>query len=406
MQLLQNIIIEEIRKKGKIPFAGFMQHALYHPQFGYYNTGTEQVGRFGDYYTSPTVHKIFGQLIAKQLDEMWQIIGGGRFTLVEIGSNSGWLCHDIVQEIKNEYPAFYDNFHYIIVESNPHSRSRQQRLLNQAPLAGKTIIAPSYACATPDREEDTAIASEKTQWHTYTQDGFSFDEIQGCFLSNEFIDALPVHRVRVKNMLLKEIYVGYNGSGFFEVEDEISTRTLQEYLATHPLEIIEGREYVVNPGVSDWLRHVSEKLRKGFVITIDYGNVMDGAYYEANNGAAPRCFYKHTVNHDYYARVGEQDITADVNFTHVMDAGRMAGLEVTGFVRQSRYLIALGILEKLQHDTGGIHSVLKAKNLIHPEAMGDVFKVLIQHKNIEKPQLQGLRRLNSIAPLIPARGGM
>src|SRR4030067_2682486 len=94
MQLLQNIIIEEIRKNGKIPFAEFMRLALYHPQLGYYNSNTERVGRFGDYYTSPTAHKIFGQLIAKQLEEMWRIIGGGRFTLVEIGSNSGWLCKD------------------------------------------------------------------------------------------------------------------------------------------------------------------------------------------------------------------------------------------------------------------------------------------------------------------------
>ncbi len=397
MQLLQNIIVEEIRKNGKIPFAEFMRLALYHPQFGYYNSDTDRIGRRGDYYTSPTVHKIFGQLIAKQLEEMWRIIGGARFTLVETGSNSGWLCHDIIREIRNEYPAFYDNFHYIIVESNPGSKSRQQRLLNQTPLAEKTPVARPSADVTPDTEGQATNENEKTQWHTYTPDGFSFDEIQGCFLSNEFIDALPVHRVRVKNMILKEIYVGYNGGGFFEVEDELSSRALQEYLATYPLELREGREYVVNLGVSGWLRHVSERLRKGFVITIDYGDAMDGAYYEANNGVRPRCFCKHTVNYDYYARVGEQDITADVNFTQVMDAGRMVGLEVTGFVRQSRYLIALGILEKLQHGRWDVHSVLKAKHLIHPEAMGDVFKVLIQHKNIETPQLSGLRRLNSVA---------
>ncbi len=406
MPLLKNIIVEEIRKNGKMPFAEFMRLALYHPQFGYYNSGAERIGRFGDYYTSPAVHKIFGQLIAKQLEEMWRIIGGGRFTLVEIGSNSGWLCHDIVREIRNEYPEFYDNFQYIIVESNPNSRSRLQRLLNQTYLAGKTPTVRSSACVAPDREGDAANMTEKTQWHTYSPDGFSFNEIQGCFLSNEFIDALPVHRVRVKNMLLKEIYVDYNGSRFFEVEDGISTHALQEHLATCPLELREGREYVVNPGVSGWLRHASERLRKGFVITIDYGDVMDNAYYEANNVTTPRCFYKHTVNYDYYARIGKQDITADVNFTHVMDAGRMAGLEVTGFARQSRYLIALGILEKLQNGTWDTHSALKAKNLIHPEVMGDIFKVLIQHKNIETPQLKGLRRLNSIAPLIPASGGL
>ena len=396
MQLLKNVIVEEIRKKGKITFAEFMRLALYHPQFGYYNLNTERIGRFGDYYTSPAVHKIFGQLIAKQLEEMWRIMGGTRFTLVEIGSNNGWLCYDIVQELRNEYPKFYDNFQYIIVESNPCSGDKQRRLLDSAHLTGNTPAVRPSACSIQDSEVVAVHSDEKVQWHTYTPDGFSFDEIQGCFLSNEFIDALPVHRVRVENMILKEIYVSYNRGEFIEVESEISTRALQEHLATYPLALREGLQYVVNPDVSGWLRHVSERLRKGFVITIDYGDVTDGANHEASNGGTPRCFYKHTVNHDYYARIGEQDITADVNFTHLMDAGRMAGLEVTGFVRQSRYLIALGILEKLLSGDMDVHSVLKAKNLLHPEAMGDVFKVLIQHKNIENPQLKGLRRLNSI----------
>ena len=397
MPLLKDIIIEEIRKKGKIPFARFMRLALYHPQLGYYNSGTERIGRSGDYYTSPTVHKIFGQLIAKQLEEMWRTIGGGRFTLVEVGSNSGWLCHDIILEIRDGYPEFYDNFHAIIVESNPGAKSRQQRLLNLAHAAGKTPAARTSARNMPDRESNATSPAEKTQWHTYTPEGFSFGEIQGCFLTNEFIDALPVHRIRVKNMVFEEIYVGYNGSGFFEVEGGISTRALEDHLATYPLERKEGREYVVNTDVTGWLRHVSERLRKGFVITIDYGDAMDSAYYEANNATAPRCFSKHAVSHDYYEHIGEQDITADVNFTHVMDAGKRAGLEVTGFVRQSGYLIALGLLEKLQNGAWDVRSALKIKNLIHPEVMGDVFKVLIQHKNIENPQLKSLRRLNSIA---------
>ena len=396
MSLLKNVIIEEIQKKGKITFAGFMRLALYHPQLGYYNSPTERVGISGDYYTSPTVHKIFGQLIARQLEEMWRIIGKTRFTFVEIGSNSGWLYYDIIQEIKNEYPELYDNFQYIIVESNPYSMHKQRRLLNQVLPAEKTpAVRPSPGDAY-DRDTGAIYSGEKVLWHNYTPDGFTFDEIQGCFFSNEFIDALPVHRLRVKNMMLKEIYVSYNKGNFIEVEDEISTRALQNHLTTYPVELKEGREYAVNQDASAWLRHVSERLRKGFVVTVDYGDTMDGAYYEGHHGSTPRCFYKHTVNHDYYERVGEQDITADVNFTHLIDAGGLAGLEVTGFVRQSRYLIALGMLEKLQGSTMDVHTVLKAKNLLHPEAMGEAFKVLIQHKNVDNPQLQGLRRLNLI----------
>ena len=138
MQLLRNLIIESINKKGKIPFAEFMQMALYHPKYGYYNSDKERVGRFGDYYTSPTVHRIFGELIAKQLEEMWRIMGKAPFTIVEMGANRGWLCYDIVQCVMKEYPEFYDNFHYIIVETNPYAREKQRSLLESIKLTDET----------------------------------------------------------------------------------------------------------------------------------------------------------------------------------------------------------------------------------------------------------------------------
>src|SRR3972149_2119109 len=373
MQLLRDLIIEEINKKGKITFAGFMQMALYHPKYGYYNSDKERVGRFGDYYTSPTVHGIFGELIAKQLEEMWRFMGKETFTIVEMGANKGWLCCDIIQSIKKEYPVFYDNFHYIIVESNPYAKEKQRLLL-----------------------ECIHVTEEKVSWHTYSEDGFSFDRIQGCFLSNEFVDALPVHRLKVKNKVLKEIYVSYNDSGFFEIDDAVSTEALKRYHEISQIHLNEGQVCEVNPGAAEWLRHVSEKLRKGFVLTIDYGDTIDGLYRENGSDGTLRCYYKHTVNRDYYERPGEQDITAHVDFTNLMNAGRTVGLEVAGFTKQSHYLIALGILERLSNTNKDIETILKAKNLFHPEGMGEVFKVLIQHKNVENPQLTGLRSLHSL----------
>lgn len=374
MQLLKNLIIEEVNKKGKITFAGFMQMALYHPKYGYYNSDKERVGRFGDYYTSPTVHGIFGELIAKQLEEMWRIMGKETFTIVEMGANKGWLCCDIIQSIKKEYPVFYDNFHYIIVESNPYAKEKQRLLL-----------------------ESIQVTDEKVSWHTYSEEGFSFDRIQGCFLSNEFVDALPVHRLKVKNKVLKEIYVSYNNSGFIETDDEVSPDVSKQSIETFQMHLSEGQECEVNLGAAEWLRHVSEKLRKGFVLTIDYGDITDGLYRENGSDGTLRCYYKHTVNRDYYERPGEQDITAHVDFTNLMNAGKSAGLEVTGITKQSHYLIALGILERLNNTNKDIETILKVKNLFHPEGMGDVFKVLIQHKNVEHPQLIGLRSLHSLA---------
>ncbi|HHT9139060.1 MAG TPA: class I SAM-dependent methyltransferase, partial [Candidatus Wunengus sp. YC60] len=357
MQLLRDLIIEEINRKGKITFAEFMQMALYHPKYGYYNSDKERVGRFGDYYTSPTVHRIFGELIAKQLEEMWRIMGKAPFTVVEMGANRGWLCYDIVQCVMKEYPEFYDHFHYIIVETNPYARKKQQLLLDAINLT-----------------------DGKVSWHTYSEDGFSFDSIQGCFLSNEFVDALPVHRLKVKNKVLKEIYVSYNVGNFTEVEDEVSTEALKRYF--DQVYVKDGQVCEVNLSAAEWIRKVSEKLDKGFVMTIDYGDTNDGIYRENDSNGTLRCFYKHTVNRDFYEQLGEQDITAHVDFTNLMNAGKPAGLGVTGFTKQSHFLLAMGILERLNRTNRDIETILKVKNLFHPEGMGDVFKVLIQHKNV------------------------
>lgn len=419
MQLLKNLLIEEIHKKGKITFAEFMQKVLYQPQYGYYNSDKERIGKFGDYYTSPTVHKIFGELIAKQLEEMWRIMGEEKFTVMEMGANRGWLCYDIIQCIKKEYPRFYDNFHYIIVESNPYAKEKQKALLNSL-ITNKTNVTQettenrnyfdhAVIQRTPvppfiERKEthpsplllEGKDLDGKVSWHTYTEGGFSFDKIQGCFLSNEFVDALPVHRLKVKNKILKEVYVGYNAINFCEIDDELSEPALKNYLETNKIYLKEGQEYEVNLGAVEWLRHVSEKLNKGFIITIDYGDTTDGIYRRNDTEGTVRCYYKHDVNRDYYERLGEQDITAHVNFTNLMNAGRSMGLEVTGFTKQSHYLIALGVLEKLNNTNNDIDTILKVKNLLHPEGMGEIFKVLIQHKNIGNPQLTGLRPLHSL----------
>lgn len=238
--------------------------------------------------------------------------------------------------------------------------------------------------------------NEKVSWHTYTEDGFSFDNIQGCFLSNEFVDALPVHRLKIKNKVLKETYVCYNGLNFCEIEDNVSGSALRDYMETCQICLKEEQAREVNLGAIEWLRHVSEKLNKGFIITIDYGNTADKLYNENNIEGTLRCYYKHNVNRDYYERLGEQDITAHVNFTNLIHAGESLGLEVTGFTKQSHFLIALGILDKLNTMHNDIETILKIKNLFHPEGMGEVFKVLIQHKNVVNPQLTGLRPLQAI----------
>jgi len=365
---LRKEIVELINVKGKITFADFMELALYHPEYGYYTSGKEKIGKRGDYYTSSDVHSVFGELIARQLDQMWRLLGSNRFTVVEIGAGKGWLCHDILRCVKNKYPELFEKIDYKIVEVSQDLIKRQSNTLKGL--------------------------EEKVSWESFSEEGFSFNPIEGCFLSNEFLDSLPVHQVVVENDCLKEIYVTIQNDEFCEKIDELSTRELRDYFDNSKTGLKEGQRAEVNLKALDWVKNISCCLSRGFVITIDYGHLADALYCEERYRGTLMCYYEHTTSENPYERVGNQDITSHVNFSSIMEEGARFELSTTGFVRQSNFLIALGILNKMNEVQGDFSKLLTMKNLFMPGGMGDVFKVLIQHKGIDNPELIGLRSMS------------
>jgi SAM-dependent MidA family methyltransferase len=368
IQDLRKEISNLIHKRGKITFADFMELALYHPIHGYYTSGKEKIGKRGDYYTSSDVHPVFGELIARQFEEMWRLLGSNRFTVVEIGAGKGWLCYDIINFIRNEYPEFFEKIDYKIVEIS-------QNLI--------------------ERQSDTLKGlEEKISWESFSEDRFSFNPIDGCFLSNEFVDSLPVHQVIVEKNCLKEIYVTTKDGVFCEKIDELTSPELRDYFDNLKVNLKEGQRAEVNLKALDWVRNLSHYLNRGFVITIDYGHQAEELYSEERHRGTLMCYYEHTTNVNPYERVGNQDITSHVNFSSLMEEGARSGLHTTGFVRQSNFLIALGILNKMNEAQGDVGKLLTMKNLFMPGGMGDVFKVLIQHKGIVNPELIGLRSMS------------
>ena len=368
VQDLRKEINTLIHKRGKITFADYMDFALYHPEHGYYTSGKEKIGKRGDYYTSSDVHSVFGELIARQLEQMWRLLGSNRFTVVEIGAGKGWLCHDILNYIRNEYPEFFGKIDYKIVEISQNLIERQSNTIKGL--------------------------EEKVSWEPFAEDGFSFNPIEGCFLSNEFFDSLPVHQVIVKNNNLKEIYVTIKDDHFCEKVDELSSPALRDYFNNLKIDLKEGQRAEVNLKMLDWVKNLSHYLNRGFVITIDYGHLAEELYSEERYRGTLMCYYEHTTNESPYEKVGNQDMTSHVNFSSIMQEGVRLGLNTTGFVRQSNFLIALGILNKMNDVQGDISKLLTMKNLFLPGGMGDVFKVLIQHKGIENPELIGLRSMS------------
>ncbi|MBC8549459.1 MAG: SAM-dependent methyltransferase [Candidatus Brocadiales bacterium] len=368
IQDLRKEIVSLINEKGKITFADFMDLALYHPEYGYYTSGKEKIGKRGDYYTSSDVHSVFGELIARQLEQMWRLLGSNRFTVVEIGAGKGWLCHDILNYVRNEYPEFFEKIDYKIVEISRNLIERQSNTLKGL--------------------------EEKVSWESFSEDGFSFNPIEGCFLSNEFVDSLPVHQVVVENNRLKEIYVTTTDDMFCEKIDELSNPELEDYFDNSKINLKEGQRAEVNLKALDWVKNISYCLNRGFVITMDYGHLAEDLYSEERYRGTLMCYYEHTTSENPYERVGNQDITSHVNFSSIIEEGARSGLSTTGFTRQSNFLIALGILNKMNEVQGDISKLLTMKNLFLPGGMGDIFKVLIQHKEIDSPELIGLRSMS------------
>jgi SAM-dependent MidA family methyltransferase len=363
---------------GRITFREFMDLSLYHPQYGYYCSNEEKIGKEGDYYTNPCVHPIFGRMIARQIHQMWVLMGRRpHFRVVEFGSGKGLLCYDILTYLREEEPDFYESLSYEMVETSLFFRREGEAL-----LWGNRF-------------------KEKVQWVNPSELEFGNSRVQGCILSNELIDSFPVHVVTLKDGHLREVYVAAEDGEFREELGAPSSDELEGYFQKLGIALDEGQRAEVNLSALQWMEMVGRILTEGFVITVDYGYEAAILYSPLRRNGTLLCYYRHTWNDNPYERIGLQDITSHVDFTSLMNKGEAMGLRRTGLTTQSWFLINLGFLEEAQRVLGedqssldGIRNRLAMKTLILPDVgMGDVFKVLIQHKGIDEPQLDGLRDL-------------
>ena len=384
---LKRFILSQMERKGPLPFSQFMEWCLYHPEYGYYQSKGGTIGAQGDYYTSPSVSPLFGHLIAKQLFQMSEILGRRDFDLVEMGGGRGFLCEDILDWAEKTSPDFYQHLRYHLIEtSSPLLKEQKERL--------------------SEREREGRVF-----WIDPKTFGEGKVQIQGCFLSNELVDAFPVHRVILDQGQLKEIYVTRRDGQFAEKWGEISNPKIASYFRSMEITLQEGQKAEVNLLALAWMENVARCLHRGFALTIDYGYVAKELYAPHRREGTLLCYFQHEASENPYERLGEQDITSHVNFTSLIRKGEEAGLQFTGLVPQYRFLIGLGILELMEtlgraaSELEGLKLRLSLKHLIEPEmGMGEVFKVLVQHKGIDQPQLDGLRDLGSISWPAPGEG--
>ena len=375
-------IRRRVEQRGAITFAEFIELALFWPQGGYY-LGSDPIGPSGDYYTSPLAHPAFGALLALQLFQMWQLLGcPGDFTVVETGAGNGLLCRDVVTYSSNLPPSFRRSLRYLCLERRPAQGVEKE--------LGSTQRTPIVA---------RVVAT-----------GLPLQPFQGCVLSNEFLDSFPVHQVTLRQGRLQEVYVTLQGQELIETLGDPSTPDLAARLEVLRVELAEGQTAEINLGLDAWAEQAAAALEAGFVLTIDYGQVAPALYSrERRPRGTLTTFYRQTQTDDPLRHVGRQDITTQVDFTSVIDAGSRAGLELLGFIPQGRFLHNLGLGRFLRRLAGlSLPATELEKNragmldLVRPGGLGG-FKVLAQGKGVGRPALWGFEP--AVEPVPSQAGG-
>ncbi len=349
-----------------------MELCLYHPQHGYYMQGRERTGVRGDYFTSPDLHPVFARLVARQGAEMWEALGRPvRFDWVEMGPGRGHFAHEFLLGAQRQNPEFFAALAYVTVEPGARQRNRLRARLAEKEIAEKVRIVENL-----DRVES----------------------VTGCFFSNELVDAFPVHIVTRSAGRLKEVYVAVEGDRFIEKTGALSGTDLAAAVARYAHGLEEGHRAEMNLRAAEWMRAVAAKLARGFVFTVDFGDLAAHLYTPDHPRGTLMAYREHTATEDFYSSPGECDLTAHVNFSALIDAGKEAGLELAAFTTQERFLLALGegnafsdLKDPGQSETARLQARLKLKRLINPEGMGNVFKVLIQRRGVEIAELTGLK---------------
>ncbi len=353
-----------LQRESPMTFARYMELCLYHPEFGYY-ARAPKIGKKGDYFTAPTVHPVFGAAVAKQIIEIWEILGRPKdFTLLEAGAGEGYLALDILSflELKDVY------LNYFILEPFPANREQQERRLKDFP---------------------------QVRWFASWEEIPSFE---GVFLSNELFDALPVHLVEKTTDDLKEIYVSCEGNVLREEKGGLSRPEILTRVLPYANYWPEGYRTEVCLHYGAFFKEIAKRLIRGAVLTFDYGYGRADYYHPERLRGTLLCFREHQVFENPYLFPGRCDLTAHVDFTALKEEGEKYGLYPLGFTTQAAFLVGLGV-EHLLSEIGRTNQrdVEALKLLLLPQGLGMSHWVLVQGRDLSlKTTLSGFSLSNRL----------
>jgi SAM-dependent MidA family methyltransferase len=359
MNTLSEIIGREAAQHGVLPFARFMELALYCPVHGYYETKKDNPGRGGDFYTSVGVGGLFGQLLAFQFAEWLESlrIADCGLRIVEAGAHDGQLAKDILAWLQLKRPKLFEQIEYWIIETSVRRRAWQKDSLKD--------FAP------------------RVRWFESFQSISSPNpKLNGIIFSNELLDAMPVHRFGwdAQNKRWFEWGVAVDGDKFVWAKIQPSAFSLQPSALESVLP--DGYTMEICPAAEDWWRAAAQILGRGKLLTIDYGFTADELFSPGRGRGTLRAYFRHHASDDLLANAGEQDLTAHVNFSAIQKVGEACGLTTEIFSTQSQFLTR--ILENTAKDNSlGAWTPARARQfqtLTHPEHLGRAFRVLVQSR--------------------------
>jgi SAM-dependent MidA family methyltransferase len=344
---------------GALPFVDYMDAVLYAPGLGYYSAGAHKFGAAGDFVTAPEVSPLFGRCIARQYA---QVHGEGLDAVLEIGAGSGRLAADLLLETAAMGIA---PRRYAILEVSADLRKRQRETLE--------ALAPGFV--------------DRVQWLEALPDAFD-----GFVLANEVLDALPVHRFRRTASGVEELTV-VRGGQRFGWGARAAPAALREAVVALESELghtlPDGFVSDINLRLAPWLASLAAMLQRGAMLFIDYGMSRAEYYAAERDGGTLRCHYRHHAHDDPFVWPGLQDLTAQVDFTAVAEAGLAAGLELAGYTTQAHMLIGCGLETLLAEPVTDERAMWvrsqQAQRLILPGEMGERFKAIGFTRGLDVP---------------------
>ena len=352
---LEQIIRDEIRCLGPISCERFIELALYHPRLGYYSRDRLRIGHRGDFITNVSVGKLFGEILADQIVELWDILARPpEFTIVEAGAENGALASDLLNRLSQA--GLGVSWTYVIAEPNQRKQDQQRQ----------------------------QITKETVRWVKSLNE---LDPITGIILGNELLDAIPTRVVEFSEDRWREVCVTLENGTFKFSLVPIKGPRLAARIDKIPLPLPQPYRTEVNLAATDWIGDAAKALRRGFILMIDYGYSRNDYYSPLRTEGTLTSYRNQLRQKSIFAGIGETDITAHVDFTAIAEAGQEAGCQLLGFTDQHHFMVGAGEsrMRSFENSDGrkDRDRFLRAyKTLMHPEMMGLAFKYVLMSKDV------------------------